>query len=523
MFSVFVAFFVFIHLVFGQTDNRPSVNLDIGTIVGTTETVRRESSVHTVKEFLGIPFAQPPVGNLRFKKPVSLGNLESNPYDASYYRPSCPQANTFFATPGVQDEDCLYLNVFVPDSAADKSEGFAVMFWIYGGGFQVGSSNDYHSARLAATGKVIVVTINYRIGPFGFLSTMDDNSPGNYGLYDQIMALDWVQNNIERFGGDTKRVTIFGASAGAMSTSYQSLYEKNQGKFHRVITQSGTALAVTPRDTIAGVKVMAQHLYCPTDDMKQAIDCLKEVPWKTFIDKCLELRSDPRYAALVDFMPQIDGDLIKLSYDMLAEIVQDRVPDQVSFFRSLDYLGGFNAYEGGLFLRFLVPEGVNNFQPSADTWYQFIDTLFYMSFGQSVSEDVKRTMLHEYTNWSNPMSYENIRLQITKSFGDRTFNAPTVQKSRLHLEEYSSRGTYMYHFMPALSRRMPVTPTWLPGADHGEEVFMVFGDDYDEWTDWERKLSERIVTYWTNFAKSGYVYLNVYAVLVSRMIQIWHL
>jgi cholinesterase/neuroligin len=137
-------------------------------------------------------------------------------------------------------EDCLYLNIYAPKKP-EQGEKLAVMVWFHGGGFIVGSADIYPADHLAVYGDVVVVTVNYRLTVFGFLSTGDEHAPGNYGLWDQRMALDWVNKNIEGFGGDPARVTIFGESAGAASVIYQGLYPDNRGLFQRVVAQSGSA------------------------------------------------------------------------------------------------------------------------------------------------------------------------------------------------------------------------------------------------------------------------------------------
>ena len=204
-------------VVLVQAIDYPSTILNIGTVIGQYENMYKGNDTYRVETYLGVPFAEPPINSLRLEKPEPLKVLESNPYNASYYRSICPQMEFYTLSTGTEDENCLYLNVFVPEGVPDGPDGYAVMVWVHGGGLVSGSSNEYHSAHLAATGNVIVVTINYRLGLFGFLSTSDENAPGNYGLYDQALAFQWVHDNIPNFGGDRNRVTIFGESAGAMS------------------------------------------------------------------------------------------------------------------------------------------------------------------------------------------------------------------------------------------------------------------------------------------------------------------
>ena len=137
-------------------------------------------------------------------------------------------------------EDCLFLNIYAP---AVREQDVAVMIWIHGGGFIAGAADPYRSDALAAHGNVIVVTINHRVSLWGFLSTEDEHAPGNYGLFDQHLAIQWVHDNIKAFGGDPSRVTIFGQSAGGASVMYRSIFEGNEGLFQRGIAQSGSPTA----------------------------------------------------------------------------------------------------------------------------------------------------------------------------------------------------------------------------------------------------------------------------------------
>ncbi|XP_077868949.1 carboxylesterase 5A-like [Saccoglossus kowalevskii] len=136
-------------------------------------------------------------------------------------------------------EDCLLLNIYLPGHTLQPANTYPVMVWIHGGGFNFGQGMLYESTFLAGAHGVIVVTINYRLGTFGFLSTGDKYSPGNFGLHDQIMSLQWVQENIANFGGDPTQVTIFGESAGGISTGILAHSPKAANLFHRVISQSG--------------------------------------------------------------------------------------------------------------------------------------------------------------------------------------------------------------------------------------------------------------------------------------------
>src|SRR5580765_7427066 len=203
-----------------------------------------------VKSFLGIPYAQPPVGDLRWKapQPVAKWNGVKKAAEFGFH---CMQGRVFgdmvFHDPG-QNEDCLTLNVWVPDKHAEPK--LPVMVWIYGGGFVAGTTSESRQdgSQLAQQG-VIVVSMNYRLGVFGFMvhpelaTESGHNSAGNYGLLDQLAALQWVHDNIAAFGGDPGNVTIFGESAGSFSVSSQMASPLAKGLFHKAIGESGAAFS----------------------------------------------------------------------------------------------------------------------------------------------------------------------------------------------------------------------------------------------------------------------------------------
>ncbi|KAI4456723.1 carboxylesterase [Holotrichia oblita] len=216
------------------------VHLEDGTIQG--KKMYTEEKRLAYYAYLGIPYAKPPLGNLRFSNPVrneKWSGVLSTTEDA----PTCTQDTERIIYIG--SEDCLYINVFTTKNRQEKNDStlLPVMVFIYGGGFKFGQSNQsIYGPDYLLEHDVIVVSFNYRVGAFGFLSTSDMASPGNYGLKDQIEALRWTQRNIKLFGGDPNSVTLFGESAGAASVSYLMLAPKAKGLFHRAISFSGSAL-----------------------------------------------------------------------------------------------------------------------------------------------------------------------------------------------------------------------------------------------------------------------------------------
>ena len=196
--------------------------------------------------FLGIPYAEPPLGNLRFALPKKFASktelyVGENPDSNPYYGSTCTQMNFNEELEGT--EDCLHLNIYAPktsESLPKPSQKLPVLVWIHGGGFFAGSSSpSFYGPDYFMDYDVILVAINYRLGPLGFLTLQSDAMPGNLGMHDQILALQWVQDNIDRFNGDPENVTIIGESAGAMAVMYLVMSHLAQGLFAKAIIQSG--------------------------------------------------------------------------------------------------------------------------------------------------------------------------------------------------------------------------------------------------------------------------------------------
>jgi para-nitrobenzyl esterase len=196
---------------------------------------------HGVYEYLGIPYAQPPVGDLRWQPPQPYSHWTET-REATHFGPTCAQITTLgaFAGPPNSNEDCLYLNIFSPKRSG--SEKLAVLVWIHGGGNFDGESNDYDASKLASKGDLVVVTLNYRLGLLGWLANpaLDHEGHlfGNYGLMDQQLALKWVQKNIASFGGDPKKVALGGQSAGSIDASANVVSPLAAGLFNRAIFES---------------------------------------------------------------------------------------------------------------------------------------------------------------------------------------------------------------------------------------------------------------------------------------------
>ncbi|MDB4989578.1 MAG: hypothetical protein JWN04_4756 [Myxococcaceae bacterium] len=231
------------------------------------------------RTFLGIPYAEPPVGARRFLPPKPIANWEGTK-QAFGLGASCPQSASALSAPGTYDEDCLTLNVYGPH---DPSTKLPVMVWIYGGAFVSGGSNQYDAQRLASEGPVVVVTLNYRLGALGFMSlaALDAEragvASGNDGLRDQQLALQWVQDNIASFGGDADNVTVFGESAGSMSTCLHMVSPTSRTLAKRFIMESGACvggLAVSDKAAATAVAEKLVKAFC--DGRSDVTACLRE-------------------------------------------------------------------------------------------------------------------------------------------------------------------------------------------------------------------------------------------------------
>jgi len=255
-----------------------------------------------VTQFLGIPYAKPPVAPLRWMPPEAVAKW-TNVRKADKFGPTCAQITTLgpFAGPPNSNEDCLYLNVFTPDVKAK----LPVLVWIHGGGYVDGESDDYDASKLAKDGKLVVVTLNYRLNLFGFLSHPAlDNASGNFGLMDMQAGLRWVQRNAAAFGGDPGNVTLGGQSAGAGAAAANVVSPGAKGLFHRAIFQSGgyTPVATKAIALERGTK-FADAAGCKGGDVAK---CLRALP----ASKIIALAGTPSANGPFINGPMVDGKII---------------------------------------------------------------------------------------------------------------------------------------------------------------------------------------------------------------------
>ena len=425
-----------------------------------------------IRAFLGLPYAAPPTGDLRWKAPQTPAKWKGD-RDATKYGAHCAQGRVFddmvFQDNGAS-EDCLFLNVYTPVDASDKSK-LPVMFWIHGGGYSGGGSNEpRHNGDFLPLKGVVLVTINYRLGVFGFLATSDlakvaNGSAGNYGLMDMVSALQWVKENIAQFGGDPQNVTIFGESAGSFAVSTLMASPMAKGLFQKAIGESGGAVGrgVLNTDTLAEREVKDAEWVASTGAASLA--ALRAMPTQAILDAVTKKQG-------TSFPPDIDGKVLTEPVDdTYAAGKQAHVP----------LIAGWNSDEGSFF----ATHGM-----TADQWKTMAQGLF---------KERTEEFLKLY-----PGDTDAQALRSAIDYGSDAFIALGTWR---WLEAHRMTGdspVYRYHFeLAALPSKFH------PGtfAFHSDDIEYVFGTldtrPGETVRPEDRKLSDEIMTYWTNFAKTG--------------------
>ncbi|XP_033726510.1 cholinesterase-like [Pecten maximus] len=470
-----------------------------------------------VYQYRKIPFAKPPVGNLRLRKPVPFGKW-TNVLDGTSFGPSCYQPAEYLShLPNMElSEDCLQLNIYTPSSASPNNTK-SVMVWIHGGGYVEGHAIAYDGTNLANTGDVVVVTVNYRLGIFGFLSTMDNASRGNYGLWDQRLAMQWVKDNIEAFGGDPNSITIFGESAGAFSVGLHAIIPENRGLFQRVIAESGTgnspyAINHEPTKYARGYGV---YLKClnendVTFDTEMLIQCIRGKNAQEIMQAQINLDrlKYVNYIFNEPNAPVVDGELIKQNP---SSAIANSSSTESSFFRSLDAIIGNTDSEGSLvydeFMISLQKQYSFNYSRSIPT------SVLCNSYAPEIAKDfyisnteVSAAICKQY---SSDIEIDQSR-NIVNMYSDFSMIAPAVKALNCHSLPglTMGRSTYQYIFSREYTFDAFPQPNWFKGAWHGAEVPYLFGPTIlwsitNLGSRSDSILSEKMIKYWTNFAKNG--------------------
>ncbi|KAM4833739.1 carboxylesterase 1D-like [Thomomys bottae] len=488
----------------GHQPSPPVVNTVQGKVLG--KYVSLQGFAQPVAVFLGVPFAKPPLGSLRFAppQPAEPWSFVKN---TTSYPPMCSQdavgahvlsellTHRKESIPLSFSEDCLYLNIYTPADLT-KNSRLPVMVWIHGGGLVIGEASSYDGLALAAHEDVVVVTIQYRLGIWGFFSTGDEHSLGNWGHLDQVAALRWVQDNIASFGGNPGSVTIFGESAGGESVSVLVLSPLTKNLFHRAIAESGVALmpALVRTENVRPIaEKIAIMAGCKTTTSAAMAHCLRqktedellEVTLKLNLCK-LDLVADPREHTA--FLPTVvDGVLLpKAPEEILAE----------KSFNTVPYIVGINKQEFGwnipMFWGYPLEEEMDKKKVSSllRTSYPMIE----------LSEELISASVEKYLGGTDDSA--KMKDLLFDLMADVVFGVPAVRVSRNHRD--AGAPTYMYEFQHHPSFLSDMKPKMVVG-DHGDEIFFVFGSPLfiEGASEEEKNLSKMMMKFWANFARTG--------------------
>lgn len=496
----------------------------VKTKYGTVQGERIEILSKDIDVFLGIPYAEPPIGDLRFRKPKTVKPWNGI-YRAIRHSRPCLQYHldhrverTPWISPITSSEDCLYLNIWSSvgtsrhasqssSSSTSSAQSLKpVLVWIYGGAFISGSADvdSYDGGVLSAYGDIVVVTFNYRLGILGFLNTNHESSPGNQGLHDQVAALKWIKSNIEYFGGDPNKITLAGESSGAVSAGFHLLSPLSRDLFNRAILQSGSPLypQVLEDQSLAidRAQQLATKVSCANDRIniyknpEDVSNCLRKLE-ANFLAKAADdmmFGFHPPFGATVgnEFLPINPYSAIKL-------------PTEVAYKK--DILIGSVKDEGSFFLHWTFPSifSVNN--PKKVNSYQVIPLLeeafkFVPQPGPKMISHFFMTELANGSN-SNNVDVNLIREKFYQTIGDFIITCPSV----FFAESMANGNNSVYHY---LFTHRPSNSKWgkWMGVVHFDEIPFVFGvpfTKHTEYTEDERDFSARIMETWVHFVRHG--------------------
>ncbi|XP_076360509.1 cholinesterase-like [Tachypleus tridentatus] len=458
--------------------------------------------------FTGIPYAKPPIGELRFKKPKPIEkwkgklNATSKP-NACFQKTLQKEENNnnpiqnLWKMKSQISEDCLYLNIFVPENSTlskgsmDKKKPgnlLPVMFFIHGGNFQTtsGSLDIFDGSILADRMTVIVVTMNYRLGPFGFMYNNEDlqMAPGNQGLMDQQMALAWVKDNVINFGGDPKIITLFGDSTGAASVGLHLMMKGSKGLFARAIMESMSPLypgiSHSEEEAVKITSIFSKKAGCYTKTSEDTMTCLRRMDPEKLIVAAEEVMKEgyetpflPTYGSKNNMIPKPP-----------LELAEEKM------FNTEELLIGSNQEEGSRALTTIIPEKVNGItREKATSILQKVLPVNKINFAPKVVELYMK----------NIESSEDMNLEaLSYALGDYFFYCPTLFFAEKFSKSEKKVYYYMFNYLP---KRFHSTNEF----SHGDEVEFVFGVPLklNEYTFSENELSLRLMLHFTTFAKQG--------------------
>nr|UFQ90038.1 acetylcholinesterase 7 [Pardosa pseudoannulata] len=455
-----------------------------------------------VEAFLGIPYAEPPLGERRFARPVPKNPWEKV-FDAFSLPPPCTQIpyGDHYYLPNITNmsEDCLYLNIWKPKG--ESSRGLrSVLVFIHPGAFITGATNMkmFDGSRFAEFGDVIIVTINYRLGSFGYFLAYTEEADGNMGMYDQVLALKWVKKNAKNFGGDPENIVLWGVSAGAYSVAAHILSPMSKELFKNAIIESGSIVhpyfldnnnrLFHNSESLAHIVGCTNETHTLKSDPNSVVKCLKTKPKGDVLEAELRiLKSRP-----FTFFPRVNDEF--LPKDTVALLREGKFKSDVKV------LIGVEKDEGGLFLSTGMPEYFGSYgKDSVDNFSKRRAVTIVQSFSMLAGESGVSDVIDFYAkNVKNRTSVGYLKM-VAEYVGDYIITCNTV----FFADFLSLKGNTVYFYK--FGFRSPSTPVaeWM-GTTHLDEMQYIFGNPvFANFTAAEEELNHRLMRRWSTFANTG--------------------
>uniref|UniRef100_V5GH33 Carboxylic ester hydrolase n=1 Tax=Anoplophora glabripennis TaxID=217634 RepID=V5GH33_ANOGL len=482
---------------FAQEDEVPVVKLPQGQIQG--HTLRSSLGNKLYYAFQEIPYAAPPIGTLRFKEPTEPEKWKGIKNTTHNTRSCYINGYTVEIAPGVtESEDCLYLNVYTPVKPGSNSS-IPVLFWIHGGGFYFGDGTfPVYGPQYLIDFDVVIVTINYRLGAFGFLTTEDDVIPGNIGLKDQHFALQWTYSNINLFGGDPKQITIVGESAGGASVGYHLISKKTAGLIAGAIRQSGTAICsfgYQPNGNYYAFEMgKALNKNFTSEKSSDLLKLLQDADAEDINEISLEVPEDKERriggGSLV-WVPVVESEKLDGAFitgPMHNDIKEGNV-------NKVPVMIGYNSEEE------IVFGSVDDFKEKAAKLDA--DDSQIVGNAYNINETNKETAGQQLKKLYTKTTFEDNLSALVKFKTDSDFSTPIIQHAELHS---SLADVYLYQF--SYKGMMGFLNTSIEGVDavgHAEDVKYLWHvdglDDFSSYSIGDRLTQRRLLKLWSNFVK----------------------
>lgn len=476
-----------------------------------------------VDEFVGVPFAKPPVGNLRFARPQELTPWSNNfVYNATSISAQCPQPNQYVK----HSEDCLYLNIWKPASSSASSDRDAeaeapgngqppsnelpssetpgesedpypevklknVFHYIHGGGYLYGSAMEeiFNASAWPVMSDVVIVAQNYRLGVFGFFHGNQTDAPGNIAIWDQAMALTWVKENIRAFGGDPNRITLFGQSAGSASVGMHITSPLTRNLYQRAIMMSGSAFVNPPAETnVEKSKKLAGYLGCDVNS-NQWVSCVRKV-------SAAEILRVSQAYPYFGYGPNYGDDLYP-----------EPAPQsllQGHFNGNLNLMNGL-CEEEGTYVLFIYCSNIPGFERSSPKH------LTRNSTAQCIRQCIWHPAIREaavdyYMGNISENDQRGLRLAASKAIGDLMFTCPTHFFAQMFAKRTTSNHVYGYHNTYKSRYSYFCWGSDWAGVCHADELFILFGDPIRRpqlYNGTDVAYAEKLIKDWTWYGKTG--------------------